>query len=56
MKQYGHVYENEKELMEMLKSYVRVDKDIEDAYNYAMSNHTIVNTVNDIEDILWGLI
>ena len=56
MKQYGHVYENEKELMEMLKSYVRVDRDIEDAYNYAMSNHTIVNTVNDIEDILWGLI
>lgn len=53
MSKYGKVYENESELLSMLKNFKRVDKEIEDSYNYVMANHTIEHTVNDIEDILW---
>lgn len=56
MSQYGNIYENETELMKLLKSYKRLDKKIEDAYSYVMANHTISETVCDIEDILLELI
>jgi guanylate kinase len=49
---YGTTYKDEKELMELLRNHKRNDKKIEDAYNYVMSNHTIQDTCNDIEDIL----
>jgi guanylate kinase len=41
--------------MLMLMKFKRVDKEIEDSYNYVMANHTIEQTVNDIEDILWEI-
>lgn len=53
MAAYGTVYENEEQLMNMLKSFQRIEKAVEDSYNYVMANHTIEQTVNDIEDILW---
>lgn len=56
MSYYGNIYKDENELMKMLKSYKRFDKRVNDAYNYAMANHTIKETVNDIEDILLELL
>lgn len=53
MSAYGTVYDNEEQLMNMLRQFQRVDKAVEDSYNYVMANHTIEQTVNDIEDILW---
>jgi glycosyltransferase involved in cell wall biosynthesis len=55
MSSYGKIYDNESELMLMLMKFKRVDKEIEDSYNYVMANHTIEQTVNDIEDILWEI-
>jgi glycosyltransferase involved in cell wall biosynthesis len=52
MKKYGYTYENENELIEMLRKHDRIDKDVNHAYDYVMSNHTITDTVSDIEDIL----
>lgn len=49
---HGTVYETEEELMKLLRKHKRNDKKIEDAYNYVMSNHTIQDTCNDIEDVL----
>ena len=49
---HGTVYDTEEELMELLRNHKRNDKKIEDAYNYVMANHTIQDTVNDIEDVL----
>jgi len=49
---YGTTYNDEKELMELLRKHKRNDKKIEDAYNYVMCNHTIQDTCNDIEDVL----
>lgn len=49
---YGTIYNDEKELMELLRDHKRNDKKIEDAYNYVMCNHTIQDTCNDIEDVL----
>ena len=49
---HGTVYDTEEELMELLRNHKRNDKKIEDAYNYVMTNHTIQDTVNDIEDVL----
>ena len=49
---YGTTYNNEDELMELLRNHKRNDKKIEDAYNYVMANHTIQDTANDIEDVL----
>jgi glycosyltransferase involved in cell wall biosynthesis len=49
---HGTTYNDEKELMELLRNHKRNDKKIEDAYNYVMANHTIQDTANDIEDVL----
>jgi len=49
---YGTTYKNETELMELLRNHKRDDKKIDDAYNYVMTNHTIQDTCNDIEDVL----
>jgi glycosyltransferase involved in cell wall biosynthesis len=49
---YGTTYNDESELMELLRKHKRNDKKIEDAYNYVMCNHTIQDTANDIEDVL----
>lgn len=49
---YGNIYKDEKELIHLLRKYVRNDKKIKDAYDYVMANHTIQDTVNDIEDVL----
>jgi glycosyltransferase involved in cell wall biosynthesis len=49
---YGTTYNDEKELMELLRNHKRDEKKIDDAYNYVMCNHTIQDTCNDIEDIL----
>jgi glycosyltransferase involved in cell wall biosynthesis len=54
MKKYGHVYENERQLIELLSK--PLDTKTEDAYNYVMANHTIHDTVNDIEDILMEIL
>jgi len=52
MRQFGTLYKDESELIEILRNYKRDERKIEDAYNYAMANHTIHDTVNDIEDVL----
>lgn len=52
MSQYGTTYNNEQELMELLRGHVRNEKKIQDAYDYVMANHTIQDTCNDIEDVL----
>jgi glycosyltransferase involved in cell wall biosynthesis len=49
---YGTTYQNEQELMELLRNYEYNDCQVEDAYNYVMCNHTIQDTCNDIEDVL----
>jgi glycosyltransferase involved in cell wall biosynthesis len=55
MSAYGTVYDSEEQLMGMLSQFERIDKAVEDSYNYVMANHTIEQTVNDIEDILWEI-
>jgi len=52
MARYGNIFENEEELMEKLFTFKPNKRQIDDAYNYVMANHTIHDTVNDIEDIL----
>jgi len=49
---YGTTYKDEKELMELLRNHKRDEEKIDNAYNYVMTNHTIQDTCNDIEDIL----
>lgn len=49
---HGNVYNDESELIKLLKKYNRDDEKIDRAYNYVMANHTIEQTANDIEDIL----
>jgi glycosyltransferase involved in cell wall biosynthesis len=49
---YGTTNNDEQELMELLRNHERNDWKIEDAYDYVMSNHTIQDTCNDIEDVL----
>jgi guanylate kinase len=49
---YGTTYNNEQELMELLRNHKRDEKKIKDAYDYVMANHTIQDTCNDIEDIM----
>jgi len=52
----GLTYNNENELIDMIKKFSQniedYDDNIQNSYKYAMANHTIVNTVNDIEDII----
>ena len=52
MKNYGTIHNDETELMEMLRKFKRDDKKVEDAFNYVMTNHTVRDSVNDIEDVL----
>jgi glycosyltransferase involved in cell wall biosynthesis len=52
MARYGNIYETEEELIKKLRTFEPNIRQIEDAYNYAMANHTIHDTVNDIEDLL----
>lgn len=52
MAEYGFTYENESELMHYLKYLYDAKQRVEEAYNYVMTNHTIVHTINDIEDII----
>lgn len=49
---HGTVYDTEQELMELLRDHERNDRKVEDAYNYVMSNHTVDDACNDIEDVL----
>jgi glycosyltransferase involved in cell wall biosynthesis len=49
---YGTTYNDEGELMNLLRKHHRNEKKILDAYNYVMANHTIQDTCNDIEDVL----
>ena len=52
MSKYGRTYETESKLMAMLAE-PQLDFIDNNPYNYAMANHTIVQTVNDIEDIIF---
>jgi glycosyltransferase involved in cell wall biosynthesis len=52
MAEYGHTYETEEQLMYYLETMDTLDAKVRSAYNYTMTNHTIKQTVNDIEDIL----
>jgi glycosyltransferase involved in cell wall biosynthesis len=52
MAEYGYTYETEEQLMYYLETMDTLDAKVQSAYNYAMANHTIKQTVNDIEDIL----
>jgi glycosyltransferase involved in cell wall biosynthesis len=49
---YGSVYESEKELIDILRGFKPDQNKIDAAYNYAMSNHTVRDMANDIEDVL----
>ncbi len=49
---YGTTYNDEGELMNLLRKHHRNEKKILDAYNYVMANHTIQDTCNDIEDVM----
>lgn len=52
MKSFGTVYSNESELMSLLKVHTYDPKALREAYDYVMSNHTITDTVTDIEAII----
>lgn len=57
MKPYVMTYENEVDLFEVIKGFEALPEAskqsiIERNYEYVMANHTIVQTCNDIEDIL----
>lgn len=52
MSDYGFTYETEEQLVYYLETMDNYGRRVTDAYNFAMSNHTITQTVNDIEDIL----
>lgn len=51
---YGKGYFNEVQLMQIIKDDLSQDlsKQIKSAYDYVLANHTIIQTCNDIEDIL----
>lgn len=54
---YVMTYETEEQLFQIIKQYENLNSDqksviIQRNYEYVMSNHTIIQTVNDIEDIL----
>lgn len=52
LKDYGQTYSSDIELCQLLKVFFRHSNTIENAYNYAISNHLISNTIDDIENIL----
>jgi glycosyltransferase involved in cell wall biosynthesis len=55
MSDYGTVYNNEDELMMMIKTKIASGnghQDLQRQFDYVASNHTIVQTVNDIEDVI----
>lgn len=57
MQDYGYMYTNEKELFDTIEDKIRGGYAFEDkidrAFEYAMSEHSIQATVDDIEDILY---
>ena len=52
MKDYGHTYTDDTQLVHELLSFNRENFNIEQAYDYAMSNHLIQHTVDDIELVI----
>ena len=54
MRMYGNIYSTEEQLMEMLRTHDRefIEVQIDNAYEYAMENHTIQASVDDIERII----
>lgn len=54
MRMYGHIYNSEEELMEMLRTHDResIEVQIDAAFTYAMENHTIQASVDDIEKVI----
>lgn len=52
MNKYGYTFNNQNELIQNMKYFMRDDELIENAFEYVMNNHTIEHTVNDIEAIL----
>jgi len=51
MKDYGHTYTDDIQLVHELRTFSRDCFSIERGYNYAMNNHLIQHTVNDIEAV-----
>lgn len=49
LQEYGNVYEDDNELISLLRAFNKLDFDLEKAYRYVLDNHTIVHTMNDIE-------
>lgn len=45
---FGTVYETEEQLIPILQTYIRDEKQIDSAYNYVLTNHLIGNTIDDI--------
>jgi glycosyltransferase involved in cell wall biosynthesis len=52
LKDYGQVYDNEEDLVSLLKNFKRDDEKVKKAYHYVINNHLIKNTVDDIIKIL----
>jgi len=52
MRHYGIVYTDDTSLVDTLNSGIYELKDTKKSYDYAMTEHTITSTCDDIEDIL----
>ena len=52
MKDYGSIYNTDSELIDLLKNFNSISNKIESAYTYAMNNHTIKNTVDQILSLI----
>jgi len=51
MKEYGHTYTSDIELVHELLTFNKNDFNIDVAYEYAINNHLIQHTVDDIESV-----
>lgn len=49
MKNYGYTYDNDDQLIRILKSYNKSNVDLETNYSYVLQTHLISNTIDDIE-------
>jgi glycosyltransferase involved in cell wall biosynthesis len=53
LSEYGNIFKNDRDLeCSLYHIFIETKKDNTKAFNYAMANHTITQTVNDIEDII----
>lgn len=61
LKEFGHTYKSRDELKSLMDTYIRVRNTGEDiskefnvdyAFDYVVNNHSIVNTVDDIEKVI----